>query len=335
MLTIPRNPHILHRMPLYQKKGERGIPGSDIPVPEFSSEGLQFLPVREKICLSRAESPPREARMKKERPLLYQRDFPRSNAYDPDWVLTNQMGPNVLWLAEWLCTAISLSPGCRVLDLGCGKALSSVFLVREFGSQVWAVDLWADPGDNRTRVAEAGCRDRIEVLQAEAHALPFEDAFFDAVLSLDAYQYFGTDDLYLGYLSRFLKPGGMIGIAVPGLMRPMRRVPAYLSRPQANGTVFWEEDCRCFHTLGWWKKHWSGSSLVRLVLADTLRDGWKRWAEFEEALEKTRKSYFPTSGEALRKDRGRTLGFIRLVGTRTDVQPRFNLYEPGLLKRIE
>ena len=30
----------------------------------------------------------------------------------------------------------------------------------------------------------------------EAHALPFASAFFDAIVSVDAYQYFGTDILY-------------------------------------------------------------------------------------------------------------------------------------------
>jgi cyclopropane fatty-acyl-phospholipid synthase-like methyltransferase len=43
-----------------------------------------------------------------------------------------------LWLTEWLAEALDLRPGMRVLDLGCGRAMSSVFLRREFGVQVWA-----------------------------------------------------------------------------------------------------------------------------------------------------------------------------------------------------
>lgn len=35
-------------------------------------------------------------------------DFPRSAAYDPEWVIDNQMGPNVLWLTEALSQAVSL-----------------------------------------------------------------------------------------------------------------------------------------------------------------------------------------------------------------------------------
>ena len=55
--------------------------------------------------------------------------FPRSAAYDLEWVFENQMGPNVLWLTESLAHSMELKPGMRVLDLGCGRALSSIFLL--------------------------------------------------------------------------------------------------------------------------------------------------------------------------------------------------------------
>ena len=74
--------------------------------------------------------------------ILYNEKFPFSNKYDPNWVLDNSMGPNALWLTEWLCETMDLKPDMRVLDLGCGRALSSVFLAKEFGVQVWAYDLW-------------------------------------------------------------------------------------------------------------------------------------------------------------------------------------------------
>src|ERR1044071_1517977 len=87
--------------------------------------------------------------------------FPRSSTYDPIWVIENEMGPNVLWLTEFLCEAMALRSGMRVLDLGCGKALSSIFLAREFGMQVWATDLWIPATENAKRIREAGLEDRI------------------------------------------------------------------------------------------------------------------------------------------------------------------------------
>ncbi len=64
--------------------------------------------------------------------LLTLDDFPRSASYDAQWMLENTMGPNAVWLAEALCQVIVLQPGMRVMDLGCGKAISSIFLVKEF-----------------------------------------------------------------------------------------------------------------------------------------------------------------------------------------------------------
>src|ERR671917_1068650 len=144
-------------------------------------------------------------------------DFPRSAGYDPAWMLENLMGPNAVWLAEALSQVMRLEPGMRVLDMGCGRAISSIFLAREFDLQVWATDLWIGANDNWRRIREAGLQDQVFPIHAEAHALPFADEFFDALVSLDTYHYFGTDDLYLGYYSRFVRPGGQIGIVVPGL----------------------------------------------------------------------------------------------------------------------
>ena len=127
------------------------------------------------------------------------------------------MAPNVLWLAEALSQKLELRPGMRVLDMGCGKAISSIFLAKEFGIQVWATDLWISAGDNWERIRAAQMQERVFPIHAEAHALPYADGFSDALVSLDAYHYFGTDDLYLGYYARFVKPGGQIGIVVPGL----------------------------------------------------------------------------------------------------------------------
>jgi cyclopropane fatty-acyl-phospholipid synthase-like methyltransferase len=45
-------------------------------------------------------------------------------------------------LTEALSQVMTLEPGMRVLDMGCGRAVSSIFLAKEFGLQVWATDLW-------------------------------------------------------------------------------------------------------------------------------------------------------------------------------------------------
>ena len=58
---------------------------------------------------------------------LHNPRYPRSNSYDPSWVFENQMGPNALWLMEALVEALPIEKGMRVLDLGCGRAMTSSF----------------------------------------------------------------------------------------------------------------------------------------------------------------------------------------------------------------
>lgn len=263
-------------------------------------------------------------------PALSRPEFPLSSRFDAAWMIGNQMGPNALWLLEWLCERLPLSPGMRVLDLGCGKAMTSIFLARELDARVTAVDLWMDPDDNWRRVVDAGAEDRVCPLRAEAHALPFAAGYFDAVVSIDAYQYFGTDLLYLDYLGRFLRPGGHLGVVVPGLVRPLPDgPPSWLTEPQANGKVFWDESCRSFLTAEAWSGIWRGSPLLTDVSADLQPDGWRHWAEFERAVEASGTGIFPSDAEALEKDAGRTIGFVRLTARRSGATSE-NLYDPAL-----
>jgi 2-polyprenyl-3-methyl-5-hydroxy-6-metoxy-1,4-benzoquinol methylase len=74
--------------------------------------------------------------------------FPRSAADDPLWMLENLTGPKAVWLTEALREVMDLRPGMRVLDLDCGKGLSSIFLAKEIGVQVWAMGLWISAPDN-------------------------------------------------------------------------------------------------------------------------------------------------------------------------------------------
>jgi len=247
--------------------------------------------------------------------LLKNDRFPRSAKYDPEWVLKGWMGPNVLWLTEWLGEAMELKSGMRVLDMGCGKALSSIFLAREYGVQVWANDLWISAAENWQRIREAGLENRVFPIHAEAHDLPYAEEFFDAIVCLDSYQYYGTDDLYLGYFSKFVRPGGQIGIVVAGLARDFDGpVPEHLTRPRENGSVFWVDECWCFHTADWWHNHWARTSLVEVEVADVQPDGWKLWLQYENACEEAGTLMFPSEAETLEADAGRYLALVRMVG---------------------
>src|SRR4026207_254899 len=100
--------------------------------------------------------------------------FPRSSAYHPEWIKAGVSGcANPLGRTEWLTEAMDLRPGMRVLDLSCGRAMSSIFLHREFGVQVWAVDLWISASENLQRIRDAGVADAVFPIHADARSLPF------------------------------------------------------------------------------------------------------------------------------------------------------------------
>jgi SAM-dependent methyltransferase len=251
------------------------------------------------------------------RELLQNERFPRSAAYDPEWTLRGWMGPNVLWLTEWLCEKMELEPGMRVLDMGCGKALSSIFLAKEFEVQVWANDLWISPTENWQRIQEAGLADCVFPIRAEAYSLPYAEGFFDAIVSLDSYQYYGTDDLYLSSFLKFLRPGGKIGIVVPGLAREFDgAVPDHLTKARSCGEPFWVDECWCFHTAAWWLEHWRKISTIAEVEADYQPDGVQQWLQYEKACDEAGTLMFPSEAEPLEADGGRYLALVRVLGRR-------------------
>jgi len=233
--------------------------------------------------------------------------FPRSSKYHPEWLLAGVSGgANSLWMTEWLSTALDLRPGMRVLDLGCGLASSSIFLRREFGVEVWATDLWFSASENVQRIRDAGVDDGVFPIHADARSLPFPDEFFDAVVSIDSFFYYGTDDLYMNYLARFVKPGGAVGIAGAGLMEEIEgAVPEHLQE-------WWTPDLWCLHSASWWRRHWERTGIIDIEVSDTMPDGWQLWLEWHRTVAPDNEVEI----KALEADRGSFLGYVRVVGRR-------------------
>lgn len=233
--------------------------------------------------------------------------FPRSLKYAPEWAIASASGgANALWLTEWLAAALNLQPGMRVLDLGCGRAMSSIFLCREFGVQVWATDLWFSASENLQRIRDAGVEDGVFPIHADARSLPFAAEFFDAIVSIDSFIYYGTDDLYLNYVARFAKPGGPVGIAGTGLVREIASsLPHHLRG-------WWTPDLWCLHSASWWRRHWERTGILEIDLADTMPDGWQLWLDWHRVVAPGNEAEI----KALEADCGNYLGYVRLVGRR-------------------
>jgi SAM-dependent methyltransferase len=234
-------------------------------------------------------------------------EYPRSNAYDAEWLLNSEMGPHPLWMLEDLARDLDLRPGMRVLDLGSGKGATSVFLAKEYGVQVWAADLWIDPTEAAANIASQGV-DGIVTVKAEAHTLPFAHGFFDAIVCIDAYEYFGTADGYLAYLVDFLKPGGQLGVATPAMRREIRElgyIPDHIKK-----RVGWE--ALAWHTADWWRFQWEITELVEVTAARLQESGWQDWLIWSQARSEHRGTR-DGALDMLEADRGEYLTFALLA----------------------
>ena len=248
--------------------------------------------------------------------ILYNERFPRSNKYDPIWIMKNQMGHHPLWLTEFLTQSFDLKPGMRVLDLACGKGATSVFLAREFGVQVYAVDFdqwegWAFPEARWNNAKEYGVENLVIPIKADAQNLPFAQGFFDAIICVNGYFYFGADEAYLENILKFLRPGGQIGMIVNGCMKEFTDdSPGYI-------TEIYGDEWYTRQTVSWWRNLWEKSNLVSIDAADTLPDGCALWLRWDETLISTgNHGDWDDETDIFKEDMGEYIGLIRLVATK-------------------
>ena len=239
---------------------------------------------------------------------LVSEQFPRASQYHPEWVLANASGgANSLWLTEWLASALDLRPGMRVLDLGCGRASSSIFLRREFGVQVWATDLWFSAAENIQRIRDAGVEDGVFPIHADARSLPFAPSFFDAIVCIDSF-YVLRDGRPVPQLPRSIREAGRHPSASPGpdwFERSKVKSPNICERggPRTCGPSTRRRGCG---------EHWERTGIVQVELAETMPDGWKVWLDWHRAVAPDN----ATEIKAIEEDGGRFIGYVRVVGRR-------------------
>ncbi|QSF47330.1 SAM-dependent methyltransferase [Paenibacillus tianjinensis] len=189
------------------------------------------------------------------------------------------IGPDALRLLELLCEKMKFTPGMRVLDMGCGIGITSIILAKEYGVNVFANDLWFSASDNYKRFVKAGVSDLVVPIQADARSLPYASDFFDAVISIDAYHYFGTDECYFSsHYARLAKQGGQYGIVCPALTREFTE-----GLPDGLASL-WEPEMYAWHSASWWRNMWQKTNLVEVTNAEEIPNGkalWRETADFE------------------------------------------------------
>ena len=105
-----------------------------------------------------------------------------------------------------------------VLDVGCGLAAPALRIAARHGCRVTGVNISREQVRQGTAlVAERGLSDRVSLRRADARALDFPDASFDAVVCLEAAgDICVTEDdkaRLVAELYRVLRPGGRVGFS--------------------------------------------------------------------------------------------------------------------------
>lgn len=190
--------------------------------------------------------------------------FPLSSKYDKNWIRQNSLGENVLFNLESLCELLKIDKGMKVLDLGCGKAISAIFLAKEFGVNVWALDPKINPAENLKRIRDMGCEELILPLKLDARALPFPEEYFDIIIAVDSFMYYGTDMQFTEYISSFLKPNGQIGIVDVCSKEELTCITCLDEIPKPNP----KNNLNFFHSLEWWFRLWDDSENLNVKKAE-------------------------------------------------------------------
>ena len=145
-----------------------------------------------------------------------------------------------------------IKPGMTVMDLGCGSGAYTPFVARVVGEQgkVYAVDIQAAMLKQLERkLARAENKDikNIELKQASAHDLPFEDGALDLAYMVTVLPEVPDRSRALQEIKRVLKPGGILAVTewLPDPDYPLRSTTIKIG--QSEGFVLDDNQGNLWH----------------------------------------------------------------------------------------
>lgn len=133
------------------------------------------------------------------------------------------LGQDPRW-RRFLVSRVAAGPRETVLDVATGTAAVAIELVRTCGCAVVGVDQSAEMlATARERLRLAALADRIQLVEARAEALPFDDAAFDHVTFTYLLRYVEDVPATMRELARVVRRGGTVAMLEFGV--PPRVVP--------------------------------------------------------------------------------------------------------------
>jgi ubiquinone/menaquinone biosynthesis C-methylase UbiE len=129
-----------------------------------------------------------------------------------------EMESHHISIAEQTIRKMQLKPGERVLDLGCGVGWATRILARlvadgpDGGGQVIGLDV-ADEMISRARASSKEF-ENVMYVWGSAQKIPWQENFFDKVLSIESFYYYADQDLALAELFRVMAPNAKLYILI-------------------------------------------------------------------------------------------------------------------------
>ena len=125
---------------------------------------------------------------------------------------------------SFLVSRVEARPVHVVLDVATGTAAVAIELARRYGCRVVGVDQSAEMlAEGRRRVDAAGLTSAVELRDARAETLPFEDAAFDGLTFTYLLRYVDDPSATMRELARVVRPGGVV--AMLEFFEPQAAVP--------------------------------------------------------------------------------------------------------------
>jgi SAM-dependent methyltransferase len=116
-----------------------------------------------------------------------------------------------------------LSPGERVLDLGCGAGTDTLVAAAMVGADghVVGVDMTPEMLDKARAAASEMGATNVELIEGQIEHLPLPDESVDVVISNGVIDLVPDKDAVFAEIRRVLRPGGRIQIADVTIQRPV------------------------------------------------------------------------------------------------------------------
>jgi len=129
-----------------------------------------------------------------------------------------EMERHHLDITEKTIRRMELRAGERVLDLGCGAGWATRLLARLVGEgpEGFGQVVGLDVSDEMVRRARAASRDFENILYVwgSSEQIPWEENYFDKVLSVESFYYYADQDRALAELFRVMAPRGRLFILI-------------------------------------------------------------------------------------------------------------------------